>query len=605
MRAISRIYLCRWRQWRIAEDGLGESALKQRLVAILAADVAGYSRLMAANEHATVEALDAARAVFREFIASNQGRVVDMAGDSVLAVFDTASGAVTAALAIQERLAGPSQVPEERRMRFRLGIHLGDVIEKDDGSVYGDGVNIAARLEALAAPGGMAVSEAIHAAIRNRVDASFEDCGEHTVKNIPYPVHAYRLQMDGTHAAPPAAAAQTAAAGVSIAVLAFDNMSGSAEQEYFCDGICEDIVTDLSKINGIAVVGRQSSFAYKGKANDLRKVGRELGVRYLLEGSVRKAANRVRVTAQLIEAETGTHVWADRYDRDIGDTFLVGDEIAEDIVACLDIKLARGEDARVWRKAVRSPEAREVFFRGQEAYYRSTQNDIRQAREFFLETIRLEPGSAQAHASAAITHVLDVIHGWTSDPSKSLREAKRLSSKAIELDDAVAGGHYAQGVVDLFEGQHAEALEDAGKALERRPMCSGPRAGLAYIEIYSGLSDRAIQHAYEAITFNPIAPGWFLYLAAAAEYFGGRHQKALSALDEALKVNPRLLFAKLLRVGALSALGRSNQAKAEVAGILKLQPDFSLVRFAATQPFKDPAARERYLGTLREAGLPG
>ncbi len=581
---------------------MDQSDLRQRLAAILAADAEGYSRMMAADERATVTALDAARAVFRKHVDAHQGRVVDTAGDSVLAVFETASGAVMAGLAIQNELAGAADT-EDRRLRFRVGIHLGDVIEKPDGTVYGDGVNVAARLQSLADPGGIAVSEVVQASVRNRVDASFEDCGEQTVKNIPYPVRTYRLNAAyGGRARSTPTRSSTPAP--SIAVLAFDNMCGDPGEDLFCDGISEDIITDLSKINGIAVMGRQSSFVYKGKANDLRKVGRELGVRYVLEGSVRKAANRVRVTAQLVEAETGTQVWANRYDRDVNDSFLMGDDITEDIVTWLDVKIGRGEEARVWHKAVRSPEARTAFYRGLEAYYRSTQDAIPTARECFLTAVRLEPDSAQAHASLAVTHVLDVIHGWTSDVAKSLSEARRLAVDAIELDNTNATGYYALGFVELFEGQYEKALENAQMACERKPMCSGPRAMLAYVETYSGLWDQAIQHAREAILLNPVVPGWYLYLGGAAEYFGGRHEEALAALDRALEANPRLLFARVLRIGALSSLGRTNDVKAEVTALLQANPGFSLARFAATQPFKDRALRDKYLKTLGEAGLP-
>jgi len=581
--------------------------LKQRLAAILAADVADYSRLMATDERGTVAALDAARSVFRLHIATNQGRVIDMAGDSVLALFETAIGAVSAALAVQRNLTASSgAVPEDRRMRFRIGIHLGDVIEKGDGTIYGDGVNIAARLESLAEPDGVTVSDAIQGAVRGKVAASFADQGEQTVKNIAYPVRTFRVvpQAQALPAQAPLRPEKRPGANPSIAVLAFDNMSGDPAQEYFCDGISEDIITDLSKINGLAVIGRQSSFAYKGKANDLRRIGRELGVRYVLEGSVRKAGNRVRVNAQLIEAETGTHVWADRYDRELENVFLVGDEIAEAIVTSLDVKLGRGEDARIWNKALKSADARDAFNRGWAIYRLSTEQDNRKARDLFHEVMRLEPDSATGYAYAATTHVIDVIQGWSNDPAKSLEQAKRLSVKAIELDDTSAGGHFAHGVVALFEGSHQAALAEGERALEMRPMCSAPKAGLAYIQLYSGILDRAMDNAREAIELNPIFPAWYLYLMSASQYFGGRHEDALSTLAQVLAASPRLGFARLLRIAVLSALRRQDEARAESARFLADQPGFSLARFALTQPFRDSVQRDCYFGALRAAGLP-
>jgi len=306
----------------------GTDALRQRLAAILAADVAGYSRLMAADERGTVAALEAARILFRGQIESNQGRVIDMAGDSVLAVFDTASGAVGAALAIQQSLHGASSdVPEERRMRFRIGVHLGDVIEKADGAVYGDGVNIAARIESLADPGGVAVSDAVRAAVRGKVPAGFDDLGKQTVKNIAQPVRVYRLRPAGpgeTKPAPPVGHIDLSLPDKpSIAVLPFANMSADPEQEFFVDGVTEDIITELSRFHSLFVIARNSTFTYKGKAVDVRTVSKELGVRYVLEGSIRRAGDRIRVTTQLVDALTGSHVWAEKYDRDVEDVFAV------------------------------------------------------------------------------------------------------------------------------------------------------------------------------------------------------------------------------------------------------------------------------------------
>lgn len=582
-----------------------EGGARQRLAAILAADAVGYSRLMAADERATLAALERARAVFRSRIEANSGRVVDMAGDSVLAVFESAAGAVGAALAAQEALAlEAAATPEARRLWFRVGVHLGDVTEKPDGTVYGDGVNVAARLQAIAAPGGVTASEAVRGAVRGRIEASFADLGEQQVKNIPHAVRAFAASAAPllAPAGAPKPVAPTPDSRISIAVLCFDNMSADAGQDFFCEGIAEDIITDLSKINGIAVIGRQSAFTYKGRATDLRRVGRELGVRYVLEGSVRTAGNRVRVTAQLIEADSGTHLWAKRYDRELDDVFLVGDEIAEDIVESLDVKLARGEDARIWRKALKTARAREVFNRGMSLYINSTPLDNVKARELFLEVTHLEPDAAQGHASVAVTHCLDLIHGWSRDPAASLAEAKRLAAKAAELDDSNPGAHYATSFVALFEGRHDEALAEGARAVELRPMCVSPRAGLAYAQIYNGQWQRALQNARSAIEFNPVFPTWYLYLMAAAQFFGGEPTQALATLE---KVNPAPLAGRLLRVAALSRLGRSAEARAEAAAIAREQPEFSLARFAATQPFRDAAQRAAYLDTLRSAGLPG
>jgi adenylate cyclase len=344
--------------------------VKQRLAAILAADVAGYSRLMAADERATVAALDAARAVFRAQIESSQGRVIDMAGDSVLAVFETATGAVSAALAVQKEISSSADAfPEDRRMRFRIGVHLGDVIEKADGTVYGDGVNIAARLQALAEPGGIAVSDSIRNAVKGKVNAVLTDLGEQEVKNIADPVRAYATVT--------AEAALAAATGIDLsapvpgfggrpamAVLPFANLSGDPEQEYFADGLAEDILTRLAMQRRWPVIARNSSFSFKGRAVDVRAVGKALGARYVLEGSVRKAGNRVRITGQLIDAETGHHLWAERYDRVLEDLFAIQDELTDGIVGAIEGAVGRAEIVRAHRKPPGSLDAWDACMRG-------------------------------------------------------------------------------------------------------------------------------------------------------------------------------------------------------------------------------------------------
>ena len=311
----------------------------------------------------------------------------------------------------------------------------------------------------------------------------------------------------------------------------------------------------------------------------------------------------MRVSAQLIEAEAGTHIWANRYDYDAGDAFRMGDEIAEYIVTALDVKLAHGEDAKVWRKAVKSPAAREAFFRGQQAYFQPSPANTQLAREDFIEAIRLEPDSAQAHASAASTHMQEIMFGWSRDVRASLAEAERLAKRALELDETNAGGHYVKGMVALFKGLHQEALDEGRQAVDVRPMCSGPRAGLAYMELYSGKLGPAIKHAQEAITLNPVFPGWYLYVTAAAEYFGGHAEKALATLDRVLQASPNLVLAKVLRVAALQSLGRSDAARAASQAILSGEPELSSERLAATQPFQDLSSRDRYVALLREAGL--
>ena len=568
---------------------------ERRLAAILAADVVGYSRLMQEDDRAALEALTARRRLFADAVDRRRGRVVNAPGDSILAEFASVVDAVEAALEIQRACAADGQ-----RMQFRIGVNLGDVLVDDAGGIYGDGVNVAARLEALAMPGGVCVSRSVYEQVKSRIAQRFDDQGAKVVKNIASPVHVYAAAGLG-RAAPLAAVPATS---ISIAVLAFDNLSNDPQQEHFCDGICEDIITDLAKINGVAVIGRQSSFAYKGKAHDLRQIGRELGVRFVLEGSVRTAVNRIRVNAQLIEAENGVHVWAQRYDRELQDVFTVGDEVTEEIVTALDVQLAHGEQARIWRKAVRTPEAREAFYRGMNLYYAATPQDIRNARQLFLKTIELEPGAAVGYAQVAVTYCLEVVHGWSSDSVRSIEEARQMAQKACALDAATPAAHAALGLVDLFENRHDDALRRIARALELRPMCANPRAMLGYAQMYAGMFDSAYGNAKEAIALNPVFPVWYHYLMGASQHFGSKHEDSLRTLLNVRAANPRLIPARLALISAQLAVGEPEEAKAEAASVLKDRPDFSLARFAQTQPFRDAQLRERYLDSLREAGLP-
>src|SRR5262245_52155265 len=369
---------------------MSESHSRHRLAAILAADVVGYSRLMALDEDATVAALDTARRAFRTHIEASRGRVIDMAGDSVLAVFDSATGAVSAALAVQEALETAARTePDDRRMRFRIGVHLGDVIEKSDGTVYGDGVNLAARLESLAAPGGNAVSDAVQGAIRNRLALTFVDLGESEIKNMGS-LRWYELRAGVTAGGPVAeASSQTVARRdrPSVAVLPFANMSGDPEQEYFADGISEDIITELSRFHSIFVIARNSSFTYRGQAIDVRKVAKDLGVRYVLEGSVRRSGQKIRVTAQLVDAASARHVWADRYDRDLVDLFAVQDEITRSIIGAIAPGIVMAEIQQSQGKTAAELDTWDRIMRAHWHIRRFTREDFGEARRLIEELL--------------------------------------------------------------------------------------------------------------------------------------------------------------------------------------------------------------------------
>ncbi len=583
--------------------------LKQRLAAILAADVAGYSRLMGADERATVAALDAARKVFRSHIESSQGRVIDMAGDSVLAVFETATGAVLAAVAVQQELSVSSNaVPEDRRMRFRIGVHMGDVIEKADGTVYGDGVNIAARLEGLAEPGGITISDAVQGAVRGKVTASFVDQGEQQVKNIPHLVRAFAVRPTGGGQAKPASEASLIDLSLpdkpSIAVLPFANMSGDPEQEYFADGIAEDIITDLSKISGLFVIARNSSFTYRGKATDVRHVAKELGVRFVLEGSVRKASGRVRITAQLVDGASGGHLWAERYDRDLTDIFAVQDEVTQHIVSALSLKLTRDERQRLARKGTENLEAYDCYLRGRESYWRFTREAITQAKPMFERAIALDPGFAAAYASLARCHNLDYINGWSESPEESQRRAYELALKAVSMDAVEPQGHYALGTVHLWRKELEPAIAATEKAIALDPNFGPSYATLGLILHYAGRSAESLDLIAKAMRLDPHYPGMFLHFVGQAYFTLGRYEEAAAALIRRLVRNPDTDSSRVLLAACYGHLGQPEAARAEWREALRVNPAYSLENRRRILPYKDPRDFERVVDGLRKAGLP-
>ncbi len=418
---------------RAGGQSLADPHVDQRLAAILAADVAGYTALMQDDERATVETLDEYRAVFREHVPAQGGRVVDTAGDSVLASFPSAIGAVRAAIRIQDELESRNRnLTEDRRMRFRIGVNLGDVIEKDDGTVYGDGVNIAARLEALAEPGGISVSGSVYDSVEGKIDVSLEFAGEHEVKNVARPLRAYRVVTES--AKPTATEAPLALPDKpSIAVLPFNNLSDDTDQEYFADGIAEDLITELSRLRWLLVTARNSTFSYKGQSPDVREVGHDLGVRYVVEGSVRKGGERVRITAQLIDAATGNHIWAERYDRDLADTFALQDEITETLVATLQGEVGEFERERAHRKPPESLDAWDSYQRGMWHLWRFNATDLAEARRLFQRAADQDPNFAQAFAALGYTLYVQVVQSHADSPLETLDQALRFANQAIAL----------------------------------------------------------------------------------------------------------------------------------------------------------------------------
>jgi TolB-like protein/class 3 adenylate cyclase/Flp pilus assembly protein TadD len=641
---------------------LGDTGLRQRLAAILAADVAGYSRLMAADERSTVAALDSARSVFKSQIESHQGRVIDMAGDSVLAVFETAVGAVTAALAAQEELgAASSALPAERRMRFRIGVHLGDVIEKSDGTVYGDGVNIAARLQGLAEPGGLAVSGAVHGSLRGKVSAVFQDHGEHTVKNIPEPVRVYAVRRTPGATPSPGAVqtirprparrlAVTAATATvlvlavgatawltpwrsridtpspaptspplpskpSIAVLPFENMSGDPEQAYFADGMTEDLITDLSKVGGLFVIARNSTFAYRGKARDVRDVARTLGVRYVLEGSVRRSGADIRVNAQLIDATTGGHVWADRYDGDMKNVFGLQDRVTRQVVAALAVELTKDDRARVAHRGTDNAEAYDVFLKGWERYLRQTPEDFRAAIVHFNKAVELDPKYGRAYAALAATYWEASTRYWGAALGLRGHEARYRAEQLLAkaLRDPTPLTHQVASAMHLHAQQHDDAIAEAKRAIAGDPNDADGYVALAGALSFAGRANEALPEVERAMRLNPHYPSQYLYQLGLARFGTKRLDEAAAALERAIAKNPDNYWAQRLLLATYGLLGRRADAAKLLGAIDKANEqkgrassmDPMTIR-ASTYwyPFANPADAERFAEGLRKAGVP-
>lgn len=579
--------------------------MKQRLVAILAADVAGFSRLMAGDERATVEALDLARAVFRKQIELHQGRVIDMAGDSVLAVFDTAAGAVSTALGVQRSLnADDPALPEDRRMRFRIGVHLGDIIEKSDGTVYGDGVNIAARLQALADPGGIIVSDPVRGAVKGRTAAEFEDRGEPHMKNMTEPVRAFSLRAGPVPSTLPGRF--TLPDRPSIAVLPFANMSGDVEQEYFADGMAEEITNALSHCSSLFVIARNSAFAYKGRAVDVRQMGRDLGVRYVLEGSVRRGGNRLRFTAQLIDAAANVHIWSDRFDGEAGDVLALQDRITESVVAAIEPRLQLAEIARLKHKPVANLDAYDLLLRAQSLEYECTESSLARALERLRKALAIDPGYAAAMALASYCYAERRNLGWAQNLEDEAAEGMRLARRALELagDDAnvLWMGAYAvwRLAMDL-----RQARELAYRSLQVNPNSAIALALAGWIESNLANPITALELLERAERLSPRDPrGWFIVSGLAFTYLAcGRHEEAVTVARKALLQNPRFAVRRVL-AAALGKLGRKDEAAAEVRELLAMDPQLSIANLRTRLMFMDEGIWQNYADGLRRAGLP-
>ena len=619
---------------------------KRKLTAILSADVEGYSRLMGEDEDATIRTLTSYRELMATLIQKHRGRVVDSPGDNLLAEFLSVVDAVRCAVEIQEELrVRNAELPENRRMHFRIGINLGDVVQEEE-RIYGDGINIAARVEGLAEGGGICISGTVYDSIKNKLSLSYEPLGEHTVKNIKEPVRVYRMRVGPEAAVKPrpkhwnktalaALVVLIVAAGAwatwnfyfrpppiepasvekmafplpekpSIAVLPFANLSGDPEQEYFCDGMTDQIITALSKVPRMFVIARNSTFTYKGKPVKVQAVAEELGVRYVLEGSIQKSGDRVRITAQLIDALSGNHLWAERYDRDLKDIFAMQDEITMKIMTALRVKLTEGEEARIYARGTNNLEAYLKVMKGYKHVMRFNKDDVHLGRQLYKEAIALDPNYSNAYTLLAWTHRHDVRFGWTKTPEKSIKKCIEVVKKALSINEYDAMAHMCLSNIYSMMREFEKAIAEGEKCIALEPNGASVNATFAIILTYAGRYDQAIEKLEKAERLNPIRPGWYFWIKAVAFHFAGKYEKAIESAKKGLKKMPN--HTSILRILAASyiLLGRMEEASAVTEKILELQPKFSLDQEAKRLEhiFKNKADVERHIDALRKSDLP-
>jgi adenylate cyclase len=627
-----------------------QEGFKRKLTAILSADVEGYSRLMGEDEEATVRTLTTYREVLSTLVIDHNGRVVDSPGDNILAEFASVVDAVQCAVAVQKEIKSRNdELPENRKMRFRIGINLGDVIQEEE-RIYGDGVNIAARLEGLSEPGGICISGTSYDQVKNKLNLGYKNLGEHSVKNIAEPVRVYRVLTEFEAAgkvigekikakrwlALAAAIVLIVAVGgvagwyfylhqstkiepasvekmayplpdkPSIAVLPFDNLSGVPDQEYIADGMTENIITALSYIPEIFVIARNSTFTYKGKAVKAQEVAEDLGVRYVMEGSVQRAGDRLRIMAQLIDAASGRHLWADRYDRDLQDLFALQDEITLKIVLALEVELSVGVQTRLASKTMQNFEAWSYYVRGDAHRMRHTKADNVKAREFFEQAASLAPEYAPAITALGWTYWEDAFHGWSETRGESLQRAVELAEKAQALDDFDPWIHALWGAIYLRQGRYDQAIAEGEKSVALGPNHSFPHILLGTYLHHIGRYKEALPLVRKAMRLDPYYPSIYLELLGHVYLSMEAYEKAVEAFRVLVVREPQSKMGHQGLAIAYIRLGRKEQARSEVAEVLRLFPEYSLevARKQAQLMNMDSTVMENYIEALREAGLP-
>jgi len=621
---------------------------KRKLTAILSADVVGYSRLMGEDEEHTVGTLNSYREIMTRLIDKHDGDLVDAVGDNLLAQFTSIVDAVRCAVKIQSKLKKQNEnLSENRRMFFRIGINIGDVIQDND-RIYGDGVNIAARIESLAEPGGICISRGAYDHIKKKLNFGYEYIGEHNVKNILDPVRVYKVSMNtegaekenAERAKPsPRKWALSAILGLtimfaivgyqiyqkltvpkfepasiekmalplpdkpSIAVLPFDNLSDDPEQDYFSDGLTEEIITALSKINEIFVIARNSTFTYKGKPVKVQQVAQDLGVRYVLEGSVRKGKDKIRITAQLIDALTGHHLWAERYDRKLKDIFAVQDEITMKILSAFEVKLTYGEQTRIFKKGTNNLDAYLKVLQGFVYFGNLNPENNQNARRIFEEVIFQEPNYAIAYTSLASVHLNDIWLGTSKSPIESALRAEELAKKALSIDATQPMSHCVMGAISIYKGDWEEGITLLYKAVELEPNWAFGLQTLGGHLCFADKPKEAIPIIEKAIRLNPMASSGYFNTMAIAYRMLGQYDLAIEYLEKGVQRNPDYFFSRLNLSACYIMAGQEQKAYTQAKEVIGLNPNFSLDQFAMMLPSKNQEEKNMLIDALRMAGL--
>ncbi|WP_171209329.1 MULTISPECIES: adenylate/guanylate cyclase domain-containing protein [unclassified Ruegeria] len=566
--------------------------MARRLAAILMADVVEYSRLMREDETRTLAALQQFWAeIFDPIVAERRGRIVKKMGDGALLEFSSVVDAVEAALKIQRR-----NIEVNGKIRLRIGVNLGDIIIDDD-DIFGDGVNVAARLEALAEPDGICISSLVHESVGNRVEASFVDAGEHDIKGLERPIRVFRWPEKG--------AVQAKQDKPSIAILPFENLSSDPDDEYFSQGVADDIATDLSKISGLFVVARNATREYKNRSQSVGEAAVELGVRYILQGTVRRGSGRVRVNASLIDTDNSIQLWADRFDGDLAEVFEFQDRIAESIVATLAVTLTQAEQDRAFRKVVKSLKAYDYVLQGNAFHARSTKIDNAKAMEHYSRAIELDPEYAPAHAGLAWALVHDANQRWGSDPEASLDLALKHAKRAVQLDVSLGKAHMVLGDVYCWTKRHSLAVAEGRKAVELEPSNADAHFALGYYLIAAGASEEAVKEAQLALRYNPVfAMGFYYEVLGTALYLTKSYDAAIAALEEGLGKYPDHDGLHQLLSATYAKLDDLDAARVHSQEYLRLRPEDSLTKISERLPYKNKSDLEHLIDGLRLAGLP-